>query len=310
MIVGRNLVGLRAGLVGFAVLFALCGLSGSASAEIVDQTTGDCGGSWWAGEAWGTMTFDVHWNYVKDSETGWSGFGWEKYSAGPDPLKTESCENTTCFMLGGDGGQNGISWDLGPNGIPEFTFLDACHGTWYNKCGAPGTTYDETVECTVVTKTSSWSCADSTGGYTEVQNVSDCAECGDGECEPGEICLECPEDCTDCDTDLDTIPDEQDNCPEDSNYDQVDIDGDGVGDVCDNCPEIGNPDQADSNDNGVGDWCDSCGDEPGSLRVCRGGCWCGNEWHCGSANRPCVLPNKRSGLGFRVARSAAANKRA
>ena len=258
--VGRNLVSVRAGLVGLTALFALGGLPRPVSAEIVDQTKGDCNGTWDAGPVWGIMTCDVHWNYVKDSETGWSGFGYEKYSAGQDPLKTVECENSTCTMVGGDGGPNGITYTIGDVGSPEGNFLDACKGKWYNKCGPAGTTLDETVECTVKTAISSWNCPDSTGGYTIVDNVSDCAECGDGECEEGEVCLECPEDCTDCDTDLDTIFDQDDNCPLDSNWDQMDIDGDQIGDVCDNCPEIANPDQVDSNDNGVGDWCDSCGD--------------------------------------------------
>ena len=34
------------------------------------------------------------------------------------------------------------------------------------------------------------------------------------------------------DTDLDGIPDDQDNCPNTANPDQVDSDGDGVGDAC------------------------------------------------------------------------------
>ena len=257
---GRNTTCFRTGLAGCLALLALCFPDGGLRAEIIDQHKGDCGTSWAAGGAWGTMVCDVHWNYVLDSETGWSGFGFEKYSAGPDPLKTVSCENGTCFMLGGDGGQNGISWEQGPQGSPAFTFLDACKGTWYNKCGPGGTTSDSSTECTVVTSTSDWACPDSTGGYTIVENVSDCAVCGDGECMEGEICLECPEDCTDCDTDLDTVLDESDNCPAVANFDQLDSDGDGVGEVCDNCPEIANPDQLDTNDNGVGDWCDACGD--------------------------------------------------
>lgn len=58
------------------------------------------------------------------------------------------------------------------------------------------------------------------------------------------------------DSDADGWPDECDNCPNDSNSDQLDSDSDGVGDVCDNCPGIFNPGQADSNGNGVGDACE------------------------------------------------------
>ena len=38
------------------------------------------------------------------------------------------------------------------------------------------------------------------------------------------------------DSDGDGVPDDIDNCPDDSNPDQLDSDGDGVGDVCDDCP--------------------------------------------------------------------------
>ncbi|MEX0682627.1 MAG: dockerin type I domain-containing protein [Dehalococcoidia bacterium] len=61
--------------------------------------------------------------------------------------------------------------------------------------------------------------------------------------------------CTD--TDGDTICDESDNCPDDSNADQADGDTDGVGDECDNCPTIENEDQADANNNGIGDACEA-----------------------------------------------------
>ena len=38
------------------------------------------------------------------------------------------------------------------------------------------------------------------------------------------------------DSDGDSVPDNADNCPQDSNVDQADGDSDGVGDICDNCP--------------------------------------------------------------------------
>ncbi len=43
------------------------------------------------------------------------------------------------------------------------------------------------------------------------------------------------------DLDGDGFPDDEDNCPEDSNPDQEDADSDGKGDACDDCPEEPNP---------------------------------------------------------------------
>jgi uncharacterized repeat protein (TIGR03806 family) len=53
----------------------------------------------------------------------------------------------------------------------------------------------------------------------------------------------------------DGVVDAADNCPSDSNADQLDTDADGVGDVCDNCPLIPNPDQTDTDGDGMGDVC-------------------------------------------------------
>ncbi len=62
------------------------------------------------------------------------------------------------------------------------------------------------------------------------------------------------------DSDGDTIPDEEDNCPFVANTDQVDGDGDGVGDACDLCPADADPDQKDTDGDCEGDVCDLCPD--------------------------------------------------
>jgi hypothetical protein len=80
--------------------------------------------------------------------------------------------------------------------------------------------------------------------------------------------------CGALDSDADGVPDANDNCPNDSNPNQIDLDGDGLGDDCDNdddgdawqdsvdnCPEIPNPSQSDTNGNGVGDACDLSTDD-------------------------------------------------
>lgn len=70
------------------------------------------------------------------------------------------------------------------------------------------------------------------------------------------------------DVDDDTIPDEEDNCPNTPNPDQTDTDGDGVGDACDNCPLVSNPGQEDNNGindgDGIGDACEN------QAPVCEG----------------------------------------
>jgi hypothetical protein len=58
------------------------------------------------------------------------------------------------------------------------------------------------------------------------------------------------------DTDLDTVPDACDNCPDDPNRNQEDRDDDGVGDLCDNCAAVWNFDQLDTDQDGLGDACD------------------------------------------------------
>jgi hypothetical protein len=70
------------------------------------------------------------------------------------------------------------------------------------------------------------------------------------------------------DADLDGVPDDIDNCPQENNGLQLNRDGDGQGDACDadddadgvadendNCPFMANTDQLDSDTDGIGDAC-------------------------------------------------------
>lgn len=87
-----------------------------------------------------------------------------------------------------------------------------------------------------------------------------------------DICRQCLPD-----QDVDGIPDENDNCPEDANNNQLDEDGDGLGNVCDNCPNDYNENQEDGDEDGVGDDCDGCpsqnaGDCTGNQTFCNGCC--------------------------------------
>ncbi len=67
---------------------------------------------------------------------------------------------------------------------------------------------------------------------------------------------DCDGDCVN-NSDNDALCDEEDNCPDDTNFSQSDSDGDGVGNACDNCTSVANPNQLDSDGDGEGDACDS-----------------------------------------------------
>ena len=62
--------------------------------------------------------------------------------------------------------------------------------------------------------------------------------------------------CLSLDTDMDGVPDDQDNCRTVANVGQEDGDDDGIGDACDNCPNNANPGQEDADDDNLGDACD------------------------------------------------------
>ncbi len=75
------------------------------------------------------------------------------------------------------------------------------------------------------------------------------------------------------DYDDDAWEDNSDNCPFETNADQVDGDGDGRGDACDACAGAADPDQIDSDGDGMGDACDDDADNDGVGNLaddCRG----------------------------------------
>ena len=76
-------------------------------------------------------------------------------------------------------------------------------------------------------------CADDTDKVSESNEGDNCK--GDGS-QQVTVTYVNPED-----ADGDGVQNSTDNCPEDSNPDQLDADGDGKGDVCDACPNDANP---------------------------------------------------------------------
>ena len=104
--------------------------------------------------------------------------------------------------------------------------------------------------------------------------------------------------CDVIDTDEDTVPDEDDNCPTVANPEQQDSDMDGLGDACDNCPEYETLDQADDDQDGIGNLCDNCqydanedqadADDDGYGDVCD---------NCPEVSNPDQLDSNTDGLG-------------
>lgn len=122
----------------------------------------------------------------------------------------------------------------------------------------------------------------------------------------------------DKDTDKDTIPDVNDNCPTTPNFDQADADSDGIGDVCDtctdtdkdgygnpgflqntcpldNCPDVPNANQTDADQDGVGDACDTCPNDP--LNDEDGDGICGSVDNCPDVFNPAQEDADSDGIG-------------
>lgn len=100
------------------------------------------------------------------------------------------------------------------------------------------------------------------------------------------------------DRDADGVDDAVDNCPDDTNTDQLNSDPDPLGDACDVCPLIENPSQQDLDGDGAGDLCDVCieiadpgqgdfdGDHHGDV--------CDN---CPTISNPSQIDTDRDGVG-------------
>jgi len=66
------------------------------------------------------------------------------------------------------------------------------------------------------------------------------------------------------DTDDDRRGDACDNCPNTPNFLQQDLDSDGVGNHCDNCISVPNPEQGNADNDALGDACDNDADDDGA----------------------------------------------
>lgn len=120
------------------------------------------------------------------------------------------------------------------------------------------------------------------------------------------------------DSDKDTIPDANDNCPTIPNSDQSDVDDDGTGDVCDtctdidgdgygnpgfqentcpddNCPDTPNANQTDTDHDAIGDACDECPNDP--LNDADTDDICGGVDNCPSVYNPGQTDTDADGTG-------------
>lgn len=101
------------------------------------------------------------------------------------------------------------------------------------------------------------------------------------------------------DRDDDGVDDPVDNCPDDSNPDQLDEDGDGVGNLCDLCPAAAD-DQSDSDADAVGDACDPQPGQANALLFFEAfdapldtGLWSGDGWAVGAGGALVHADNSR-----------------
>jgi MYXO-CTERM domain-containing protein len=107
------------------------------------------------------------------------------------------------------------------------------------QCDDGGTTDDD--GCDVACQLEAgWDC--NKAGCTAICGdglVVGAEECDDDNIDSGDGCsATCTSEAPIEDRDGDTIPDADDNCPDDANTDQADADDDGEGDVCDDDPEL------------------------------------------------------------------------
>ena len=102
------------------------------------------------------------------------------------------------------------------------------------------------------------------------------------------------------DDDNDGIMDDADNCPGQSNADQLDVDGDGAGNVCDDCPADPNKTapgicgcgvaDADTDNDGTADCNDGCPTDPGKVNLGTCGCGVADTDTDGDGSADCIDP--------------------